>query len=237
MRVAIVDDEKKELETLQTYLAQYSAENDVKIDVDEFSSGDALLKGYRLIYDILIFDIDMPGTNGIDTARKIREQDENAAILFVTNVAQYAINAFEVEAVDYVIKPIGYYDFAMKFRRAVAWVARRGGRELALETVEGVRRVRVADILYVEAQKHYLVYHLEGRDGTQDELIGRGNIKEYEALLRPYNFCRAHRSFLVNLDHVEDIRGNYATVGRAEIPVGRLYKDHLMQECMRSMRG
>lgn len=70
---------------------------------------------YRLIYDIILFDIDMPGTNGIDTARQVRKLDENVTILFITNMAQYAISAFEIEAADYILKPVEYYDFAMKF--------------------------------------------------------------------------------------------------------------------------
>ena len=64
-----------------------------------------------MIFDIIIFDIDMPGINGIDTARKLREMDSNVTIIFVTNIAKYAINGYEVDAVDYILKPVSYYDF------------------------------------------------------------------------------------------------------------------------------
>lgn len=237
MHVAIVDDEQKELDTLQTYLVQYSAENGVKIHVDQFHSGDELLRKYRLIYDVVIFDIDMPGTNGIDTARQIRACDENVAILFITNIAQYAINGYEVEAVDYIIKPIGYFDFALKFRRAVSWASRRSDRELTFETVEGNRRVRVADIVYVEARGHYLIHNVRLRNGTTAEFTVRGNMKDQEDLLRLYSFCRVHRSYLVNLKYVDEIQSNKVIVGQSPIPIGRLYKDQLMQECLRFVRG
>ncbi len=87
VRVAIVDDEQSERETLQGYLNRLAEESGDPIEVDQYASGDALLKDYRLIYDIILFDIDMPGTNGINTARQVRLQDEAVTILFVTNIA------------------------------------------------------------------------------------------------------------------------------------------------------
>lgn len=119
MRIAIVDDEEIERNRLQEYLEKYEEENRVVLNVDNFSSGDQLMKNYRLAYDIILFDVDMPGTNGMETAKRIREVDANVVMLFVTNIAQYAIDGYEVEAVDYILKPIAYYDFSMKFKRAV----------------------------------------------------------------------------------------------------------------------
>lgn len=233
MRVAVVDDEKIERETLNTYLARFSSEAGIQINVDQFSSGDALLADYRLIYDIILFDIDMPGTNGIDTARQVHRQDENVTILFITNIAQYAINAFEVEAVDYILKPIEYFDFALKFRRAVKRAARRGNRELALDTVKGVRSVSVSHIIYVEAFDHYLTYHL--RDLESVEV--RGSMRDHEALLRPYSFSRIHKSYLVNLACVDTIRTAEVLVQGFVIPIGRRYKKNLMEEYLRFLRG
>ena len=102
----------------------------------------------------------MPGTNGMDAARKIREKDSRVTILFVTNMAQYAINGYEVEAVDYIIKPIGYYDFSMKFQRAVQKAAQKRPEKLVLATTEGTVQVNVSDIQYIEASAHYQIYHL-----------------------------------------------------------------------------
>ena len=236
MRVAIIDDEQAQRDTLKAYLERFSAENGFRFDVDEFSSGDALLTDYHLIYDIMLFDIDMPGTNGINTARQVREMDEWVTILFITNMAQYAINAFEVEAADYIIKPIEYYDFVMKFRRAVKRATRRSNRELTLDTVEGICQVRVPDIVYVEALDHYLTYHLRETAVGPSALKVRGNIGEHEPMLAPYHFCRVHKSFLVNLAHVELIRTSEVVLNGASIPIGRRYKKALMENYMRFMR-
>lgn len=237
VRVAIIDDEQNERNTLQSYLDRFASEGGNAIEADQYSCADELLRDYRLIYDILIFDIDMPGINGMDAARLVRERDKSVVILFVTNMAQYAINGYEVEAVDYIIKPIGYYDFAMKFRRAVGRAAQGRERELLLEMAEGSRRVLVSDITYVEIQGHYLIYHLKSGTGQKGELRVRGNIKDEGRQLRSYNFCQAHKSYLVNLEYVEEIRTGEVIVGGTTLPVGRSFKNQLGQEYLRFVRG
>lgn len=235
MRTAVIDDEPAERETLRSYLARFAEESGTQIEVDQYPSGDALLADYRLIYHIILLDVDMPGANGIATARKVREMDENVTILFITNMAQYAVNAFEVEAADYIIKPIEYYDFAMKFRRAVQRAARRGDRELMLDAADGIRRVKISRITYVEALDHYLTYHLREEEGPVEVQL-RGNIGDQEALLAPYGFCRVHKSFLVNLAHVRVIRANEVAVGEAALPIGRRYKKELMEQYLHFVR-
>jgi len=159
MRIAIVDDERAERERLQQYVARFEEESGVAMENVSFPSGDAFLEHYQKVYDIIIFDIDMPGTNGIDTARKLRETDSEVTIIFVTNIAQYAINGYEVDAVDYIIKPIGYYDFSMKFHRTVAKASQKRNHVIQVDTTEGLRRLRTDTIVYVEVLSHYLYIH------------------------------------------------------------------------------
>ncbi len=237
MRVAVVDDEKRERDTLRAYLNRFAGGTSSRFDVDEFPSGDALLDDFRLVYDIILFDVDMPGTNGISTARQVRELDESVTILFITNMAQYAINAFEVEAADYIIKPVEYFDFAMKFRRAIKRAVRRSQRELTLDTVDGLQKINISSIIYVEALSHYLTYHIKRQDATSARIEVRGSIGEHEAMLKPYNFCRIHKSYLVNLAHVDVIRTFEVSVDGMGIPIGRRYKRGLMQEYLRYVRG
>ena len=125
MKVAIVDDELKMRQIMTDYVKRFGEEAGIELETVTFESGEQFLKDYKMIYDIIIFDIDMPGINGIDTARKLRETDTNVTIIFVTNIAQYAINGYEVDAVDYILKPVSYYDFSMKFHRTVAKAAQK----------------------------------------------------------------------------------------------------------------
>lgn len=215
MRIAIIEDERVERERIIDFIERFSEEFHKKIEVEEFDSGDRLLESFKSVYDILIFDIDMPGTNGMDTARKVREKDKRAVILFMTNIAQYAVNGYEVDAVDYIIKPIGYFDFSMKFQKAVRRAAHRQDNYIAVDALDGIRKLKVADIRYVEVLGHYLIYHL-----TDGELKLRGSMKEQAALLGAYNFAQVHKSYLVNLAHVENISGSEIVVDGEKLSMG-----------------
>ena len=227
MRIAIVDDEQAMREQLAGYMERFAGERHLVLETCLLPSGDALLESTDRDYDIIIFDIDMPGTSGLDTARKIRDTDENVVILFVTNIAQYAINGYEVDAVDYIIKPVGYYDFAMKFQKAVRRAERNQGKTLFIDTVNGPAALRTDDILYVEVMAHYLIYHTADR-----EYRVRASMKEHEDSLRGYHFARCHKSFLINLRHLKNITASEAVVGDLSIPLGRAYKDSLLNEYM-----
>lgn len=232
MRIAIIDDETMDREILREYLDRYSREYGGKFEVDTYLCADELLDTYSTIYDILIFDIDMPGTNGIEAARRIRRIDKNTVLLFVTNIAQYAVDGYEVDAVDYIIKPIGYYDFALKFQRAIGKALQKKQTYLLLETAEGTRRIDVSEILYVEALNHYL--HLVTREET---MRIRGNIRDYEQKLRPYGFVQIHKSFLVNMEHIQQIRTGELAVADVALPIGRVYREKLLQGYFKYVRG
>ena len=227
MRVAVVDDEPAMREQLNSYICQYSAEKKLHLEASLFPSGDALLAEQHRPFDIIIFDIDMPGTNGLDTARKVRETDQEVVILFITNIAQYAINGYEVDAVDYIIKPIGYYDFAMKFQKAVRWAEKNRGSQLYVDTLQGPVALNTDAVLYIEVMAHYLSYHTKKR-----EYKVRGSMKEHEEALRTYHFARCHKSYLINLKHLKRIAPSEVIVGEYSIPLGRAFKDALMADYM-----
>lgn len=232
MRIAVIDDEKEIRETLCGYIDQFSEESGVKVETASFPSGDSLLEDYQQVWDILMFDIDMPGTNGMETAKQIRRKDPNVVILFITNVAQYAIEGYGVDAVDYILKPISYYEFSMKFHRAVAKAAYAGERAVMVDTVEGTRRIRINEILYIEVMAHYIYVHTQNRSFKV-----RGNMKEWEEELKPFGFCRIHKSYLVNLGKIESIQGKELTVGGHSVQVSRNYRDSFMQKYMKFYRG
>lgn len=232
MRVAIVDDEQEVRDQLTQYIRQFSEDSGVELETIPFSSGDAILQNYAMNYDIIIFDIDMPGRNGMDTAREIRKTDQNVTIIFMTNIAQYAINGYEVDAVDYIIKPIGYYDFSMKFHRTVSKAMQRVDHIIKIDTADGIYRVRMAAILYAEVQSHYLYFHTR-----KNVYKSRGNIQDAMNELAPYGFVQTHRSYIVNLKYVDRIKSSEIVVAGESIPVGRSYKDDVRQRYMQYVRG
>lgn len=232
MRIAAADDEARQRENIQDYLSQFAAETGIKIQLSLFPSGDALLSGYCCIYDIVILDIGMPGTNGMDTARKIRELDPDVLIVFVTNLPQYALSGYEVNAVDYILKPVSYADFKKKFRRVVEIANRRQKRRVILESSEGIRQVPLSDICFVESIGHYLLFHI----GAGIYKV-RENMKECESNLQLYGFCRIHKSYLVNLAHIDEIRTDSLILHGQVLPVGRSYKDDLVRAFFQYIQG
>ena len=107
-RIAIVEDEKEFREQLQEYLKRYGVENNIVFQIDVFEDGSDILEHYQKNYDMVLLDIEMPKVNGMDAAERIREMDEEVVLMFITNMAQYAIRGYSVGALDFVMKPITY---------------------------------------------------------------------------------------------------------------------------------
>ena len=221
MRIAVVDDDADMRGTLGAYLTRFADESGMTLNVFPFAGGEGFLSRYTDTFDVIILDIDMPGINGIDVARAIRDHDEDVTIMFVTSMAQYALNGFEVQAVDYIVKPVSYPDFALKFRRATRMAQRSAGQAVVIDTNDGPRRLSSSDITYVEVYGHYLLFHTVGGLSYR----ARGSMADIVGELDGCGFCRIHKSFMVNMRHVGAVRASELSCGGRDLPVGRAYKD------------
>ena len=141
MRIAIIDDSSFDRETLESCLAQYVKEES---------------KEYHYGVDFIILDIDMPGINGIEAAKKLREKDPHVTLMFMTNMPQYAIESYSVAAMDYVLKPVKHPDFKLKMKKAEQYVARNSDSQYFIHAREGTIQCMASDILFIESQRHYL---------------------------------------------------------------------------------
>ncbi|MDO5405749.1 MAG: LytTR family DNA-binding domain-containing protein [Eubacteriales bacterium] len=219
LNVAVVDDEKSCTELLISYLAQFAAEKKREIHTEVFYSGEELLNRYQPQYDIILLDIEMGEMDGMETARQLRSLDQDVVLVFITNMAQYAINGYEVGALDYVLKPITYYTFSVRFERAISRIRKRRPEEFLLPLPEGMQRVRVDQIYYVEVENHTLHYHT--RDGV---LMVRGSLQSVEEKLKDSHFVKCNHWYLVNLRHVTGIRKNMVCVAGDMLEISRRNK-------------
>lgn len=138
MRIALLDDSAQDLQQLRDHFAQFARENNVDLQTVPFTNAAAFLREDPAQFSMVVMDIEMPGLNGVEAARRLRQQDESIALMFVTAMPQYAMAGYEVEAVDYVLKPVSYADFALKLRKALRYVDWNRERRIMLRTTEGV---------------------------------------------------------------------------------------------------
>ena len=119
LRIATVEDDAHDLEALRTHLNRYEKENGLKFLITEFRDGEDIVTDYSADYDLILMDIEMAFLNGMKAAEKIRELDKDVVIIFITNMPQYAIQGYKVNALDYMLKPISYFSFSESMGRAL----------------------------------------------------------------------------------------------------------------------
>ena len=230
--IAIVEDEAEFSAQLQEYLKKYQEENDVRFKVSVFSDGAEILEDYQQLYDIILLDIEMPRVNGMDAAEQIRKMDSDVTLMFITNMASYAIRGYEVGALDFVMKPINFYTFSMKLTRVLKRTKQKEQQQILLTLPDGVKKFGVNQIYYVEVQNRMLHYHTD-----EGEYVVRGTMQSVEQMLLPYPFIKCNHWYIVNLKHVSEVRKNTAVVGGQELEVSRRNRTAFLKALTEYMGG
>lgn len=217
-KIAIVEDEKEASDTLKKMIEEYQRKDQENhFSVVGFSSASSFLFEYNGSYDLIFMDIEMPGLNGMEAAKKIREKDNHVLIVFVTNMAQYAVEGYSVHAYDFILKPINYPRFSMKFERICNELTHQNNdRFISIQIKKEVKRIRVDDIRYIEVLNHDLILHM-----TKDCMKFRGTMKEIEQKLHQENFSRCSNSFLVNLKYITGLKGDFVLLGEESLRISQ----------------
>lgn len=137
--IAIVEDDKTQAESLKEYLLRYAAENGEAFAVKTFANAVVFLENYTAVYDVVFMDIKMPYLNGIAAAHKLRELDKNVLLFFITSLTQYAIRGYEVDALNYIVKPVEYNEFALKFRKAMDRLSEKSPRNCSFPRTSAIK--------------------------------------------------------------------------------------------------
>lgn len=223
LRFAIVEDEKQYAEQMQQYLERYASERGENIKIDLFADGEDIAIGYKANYDIILLDVKMQFMDGMTAAQYIREKDSQVVIIFVTNMAQYAIKGYEVDAMDYVLKPLNYFAFTQRLERAISRMQRRKKIYITVPIQGGFKKLAASDIYYVESQGHALFYHTA--DGVE---VSSGTMRDIEERLSPYHFFRCNKGYLVNLEHVTGMKDGCALIHGEKLLVSRARKNSFL---------
>lgn len=207
INIAIVDDEKGMIDQIEENLRNYEAFHaeefrDEHFQIYTFQNGLEFLSSNRG-FDIVFLDIEMPLMDGLSAAKKLRKGDDRCVIIFITNMAQYATKGYEVEAMDFLIKPLNPNTFGLKVKKALE-IARKN-RERSLFIFDNGRKIRlqIHKIVYVEVYGHKIYWHtLTGEYESWDSL------RSVKGVLGNGLFSMCNNSQLVNLDYVSEIKGS-----------------------------
>lgn len=226
IKIAIVDDSTEFLNQLNNHLIKYQNENHISFEIHEYSNGIAFLEEYSCDLDIVFMDMQMPYMNGLDVCKKLREKDENVAIVFVTVVKELAIQGYEVSAMYYLIKPLVYEDFSNKMNSILSRRKSREGRALLLKENGSVIRVELKDIMLIESENHWCVFTLNDGE-TYKKLITMKNMEEDIGK----EFLRAGKSYLINPTYVTGWNRNDVTLkGGRKIAISRSKKKDFLDD-------
>ena len=228
-RVLIVEDTPAEADALRGFLERYAAEKGLELGIEVLGSALEFID-LRRTADLVLMDIDMPGINGMEAAQIMRGYDTQTPLIFVTNLAQYAVRGYSVDALDFVVKPVEYPVFAFKFKRVLEAVCSRRRDLVNLETKDGFVRLDAADILYVEVRGHKLTYHT-----AHGPVEVWGTMKAATAEFEPLGFAACNACYLVNLDRVTGLSGEYVRVGEESLKMSRGKSRDFVDALTRSM--
>lgn len=231
IKIAIIEDDIDCASELQAFITRYKIDNGLAIETKHFSTADEFLKVFSAgLYQMIFLDIEMPGTNGMDAAKIIRTKDNQTLLFFVTNLSQYALESYEVQAFNFMVKPIDYDNFVLKIDRAINRIKNISDQKIILTIREDSHSgytekiVNASDIKYVEVYNHRITYHtIEG-----DFVIREGSMKIVSEKLSPYGFFMCDQSYLVNLRFVTKVNKEDCFVGNDKIKISRRRRNEFL---------
>ncbi|MDR2039597.1 MAG: LytTR family DNA-binding domain-containing protein [Bacteroidales bacterium] len=233
MKCIIVDDEpiaRKGIKRLVDQISQLEL-------LDSFNSAETASQYIQTTdVDLIFLDIQMPGINGIEFARSI---PKHTLIIFTTAYSEYALDSYEVDAIDYLVKPIDAAKFRKAVDKAITYHSLLLDEEKkSVENVEGecifvksdrrFFKVNLKDILFIEGLKDYVIIQM-----NEQRIITRMNVKNIHDLLPKNTFLRINRSYIVNKNHIDSFDNNDVFIKNHEIAIGNFYRDTFFEEFMK----
>lgn len=226
-KIAILEDDNEAGRLLSEYFLKYGEEKNIKFEIKIYSLVKDFIDKY-VTSDLVLIDIELPDGNGFETSTLLRKHDKDVMIIFVTNMAQYAIKGYEVSAFDFIVKPVNYYKLSMKIDRAMVNLKAKKKsqqKKMLIKTIKENITISPSEIYYIEVMGHSLIYHTIYGDY---EVYGTMNKASKELENEQFEFC--NRCYFVNLAHVNSVKGYECKVGNDIIQISHLKKKNFMEK-------
>ena len=226
--VAVCDDEDYYIADIKKYVVAFESESETKLNIYEYNSGLELLQDMQnsgVKFHIVFLDVDMPEYSGIDTAIELRKTDKNVVICFETSYEQYAYEAYQVEALGYIVKPVKYVELKKLLERAIINIRycidekQADEKYLEVKTNKDSKLVEIKDIIYIEKRKNQCIFHL--MDG---ELVCYETLGNIYGKLDVQQFYYSHQGYIVNFSKIKEVKKGCVCFSESvEAPVSRKY--------------
>ena len=223
MKVLIVDDEPLAQEILVSYVGKFPeiqliATCNNAIEAKEILNKEAV--------DLILLDIQMPKISGIEFLKTL---DNPPMIILTTAFSDYALDAYALNVIDYLLKPISFERFAKAIKKALQQLAQETSTTVSADFIfvkadKKLIKVFFKDLRYIEGLKDYVILHVDNK-----RIVTLQTMKSLETKLPSAIFMRIHRSYIINIGNIDVLEGNSIHIGNKMIPIGKNYKEMVLQ--------
>lgn len=175
-------------------------------------------------------DIKMGGLNGFEASKRMRMLDQKVILIFITNFVQFAINGYEVNALDFILKPISHQSFNLRMHKAVAAATKSCDSYISIPIAYGFMRIAINDIYYVGVYGHQLNFST-----IAGEIETRGRLSDYEKALSGHGFLRCNKSCIINLKYIERVEGKTITIAGRKLYISRNRSESFVHEAKKQL--
>lgn len=201
IKVAIVEDNEQEAKNLLSCLKHFPLEQGDLFIFEIFNDTNRFLEE-KQAFDIVFMDIILPNITGMEAAARLRRYNNQTVLIFVTSMAQYAIKSYEVDAFDYILKPVTFERVKLKLQKAIDSIHSKEGKILTINNSDGIAQIPSRQVQYIEVRGHVLSYHTE-----KGVLTEYGSLSALEKQLSPYDFMRCNACYLLNPNFIVSVNG------------------------------
>lgn len=215
--VGICDGEQNVRSLLASYVERFHTETGEEIKLLSYSTGEKLLKNYMLNIDLIFLEIPLRSISGLKLAEHIKQQDSQVRIVFLTTVLSYVLEAYEIGASNYILKPLGYHKFCKEISRVREQKYGREGACFLEQNRLGIYKIYLDEIRYIETYNKTTLIHTE-----KEDIPSNRQMKQFEQLFEEPFLVRCHAGFIVNLRYFHKLESNMIVLtDGSKIPVSR----------------
>ncbi len=204
LKIAIVENDPEQIQTTSERCTRYCKRNDLSCSIQSFQNGFDFLESDFSLFDVIFMDIDRPGINGRETSVKIREKGVTTPLIFVTNLPQYAIDGYKVQALDFILKPRTFADFTLARKRALLSTEKSEDKTFVLNIHGSFQKFKNSDVIYFERVRHDVHLHLQ----NGEMIVFRSSLNRVEPLLDSQIFIKCNSGCIINLSRVKSRDGD-----------------------------